>query len=79
MSKRFKTLSKARSITLPADICRELGIAAKDGMDLEVQEDGRIVIGKHTPTCIFCGSYASIKHAGRDICQACAGQISKGV
>ena len=78
MSKKFKTLNKVGGLTIPADIRRDLGIAQGAGFDISV-EAGRIVLEKHTPTCIFCGEYATKKHADRDICTACAEQIAKGV
>lgn len=77
MSKKFKTLSKAGSLTIPADIRRDLGIAAGAGFDISIGDNGRIVLEKHTPTCIFCGKYATKKHYGRDICEVCVHQIAE--
>jgi bifunctional DNA-binding transcriptional regulator/antitoxin component of YhaV-PrlF toxin-antitoxin module len=56
-----------------ADIRRDLGIAAGSRFDINITE-GKIVLEKHTPTCIFCGEYATKKHADRDICEAVPGQ-----
>lgn len=78
MAAKFKKISKAGGLTIPADIRRDLGIAAGSGFDISIA-DGRIVLEKHTPTCIFCGEYATKKHAARDICEACARSIAKGV
>lgn len=77
MSKKFKKLSKAGGITIPADLRRDLGIQEGAGFDISVSE-GTIILEKHTPTCVFCGEYATKKHMGKDICDNCSAAIGKG-
>lgn len=75
---RQKRIGQKGGLTLPADIRRDIGLDGGDGIDIEVDAAGKIIISKHTPTCIFCHEYATKKYKGREICDKCIQAIGKG-
>lgn len=75
--RKYKKLSKARGITIPKDIAAETGIFGGSAVDLTATDKG-ILITKHIPTCIYCGSAESVGELrGKEICAKCAREIRK--
>ena len=73
MTKKFKRLSKARSITIPRDLAAQLDMGAGTAVDLTATQDGKLVISKHVDTCRFCGGADNVKQfRGMGICPVCA-------
>lgn len=76
---KYKKLSKARGITVPKDLAANLGIFAGSAVDLVEREDG-ILLRKHVPTCVFCGSIESVDTVkGREICAKCACEMREEI
>lgn len=61
MEKKFKRLTKSRSVTIPKDMAAHLGIAAGAAVDLTATDDGKLVLSLHAPTCRFCGGADNVK------------------
>ena len=71
--KKFKRLSKSRSITIPRDMAAQLDIDAGTAVDLTTTQDGKLIISKHVDTCRFCGGADNVKQfRGMVICPVCA-------
>lgn len=62
-------------VVLPIDLRRERGIVPQDSLELLV-DDESIILVKHVPHCLFCGSPDSLSHfRGKPVCAACAKTI----
>ncbi len=73
MSRTYKKISKAGSITLPAQMRRELGIQPSDFMEVELT-DGQFKVKIYQHRCIFCGEVISGnigEFKGKTICESC--------
>lgn len=76
---KYKKLSKARGITVPKDLAANLGIFAGAAVDLVEREDG-ILLRKHIPSCVFCGSIESVDTVkGKEICAKCACEMREEI
>lgn len=80
MGKKYKKLSKARSLTIPRDIAAHLGMEAGTAVDLTASADGMLIITKHINTCRFCGGTEKIKwFNGIYCCPICATKLYEEV
>lgn len=76
---KHKKLSKARSVTVPKDMAANLGMFAGTAVDLVEQENG-ILLRKHIPTCVLCGSVESVDTVkGKEICAKCACEMREEI
>lgn len=74
---KYKRLSKARALTIPKDISAQTGILAGMAVDMTAADNG-ILITKHIPSCVYCGSIESVGELrGQEICAKCAREIRK--
>lgn len=62
-------------VVLPIELRRNLGIENEDSLEIFV--DGEyIMLKKHEPTCIFCGSPDNIQNVrGKNICKKCLQEL----
>lgn len=66
-------------IVLPVELRRGLEISLRDEIEIS-QENDKIVIRKHKPRCVFCGSNQElIPYEGKHICRACLGKLEEKV
>ena len=66
-------------IVLPVEIRKALDLSSKDGVDISV-EGHRIILEKHEPKCVFCGTKEKTQeYAGRRICAACLEDLKNNV
>ena len=64
-------------IVLPKELRRTLGIEDRDSLEIFV-EDATIILKKYQPACMFCGNARDVStFKGKNICPACADEISK--
>ena len=65
-------------IVLPIELRKQLDITEKtDSLEIYL-EDGRIILEKVCPSCIFCGSKQEVREfKGKKICAACVHELSK--
>ncbi|MDP3013632.1 MAG: AbrB/MazE/SpoVT family DNA-binding domain-containing protein, partial [Candidatus Subteraquimicrobiales bacterium] len=58
-------------ITIPMEIRRTLGIETKDSLEIYTEGE-KIILSKHTPTCVFCKSIENlINFRDKSICSSC--------
>ena len=64
-------------IVLPKELRMTLNINEKDPLEIFVDEDGRIVLKKYEPACIFCNSMNEIAiFKGHSICKECMKKVA---
>ncbi len=79
MVKKFKTLSKSRSITIPKDIAARLDLSEGTAVDLTAA-DGKLIITKHAETCLFCDTAENVKQfEDVFVCRFCAARMYEEV
>ncbi len=65
-------------IVLPSQLRRTMELEVGDEVEILV-DDGRIVLQKFSPACIFCGGTQSlVTYRGKVVCRACGSAISRG-
>lgn len=74
ISRRVDELGR---IVLPIELRKALDINEKtDSLEIYV-EDGRIILEKLQPKCIFCGSTEGLKEfKGKKVCQKCVQEMN---
>ena len=76
---KHKKLSASRSVTIPKDLAANTGLFSGAAVDLVETDDG-ILLRKHNPTCVCCGSVESVGTVkGKEICAKCACEIRKEI
>lgn len=76
---KYKKISGARGVTIPKDLAANIGIRAGTAVDMVETADG-ILLRKHVPTCVFCGSAESVNTVkGKEICANCAYEIREEI
>ena len=78
MATKYKKISKAGGLTIPADIRRDYDFAQGDAVSI-VEDDGKLIIQKYNPECFFCGAHSVKKYKGRYICPKCVAAMVKEV
>ena len=64
-------------IVLPIEIRRIMGIAERDALVISMNEN-EIVLRKHEPICLFCGSNRNLKEfRGKTVCAECIRDLNK--
>lgn len=64
-------------IVIPIELRRTLDIAERDDVEI-FTENGRIILQKYEPTCVFCGSSQGLlNYKGKNVCQSCIRNMSK--
>ena len=77
---RNKGLTTKRGVSLNKDICAYSGLDAGNPVDVIAEDDGSVIIRKHSPKCRFCGDNMNAKSVmGIDICPSCADRLVKEV
>ena len=73
-----KRVNKSGGISIPVGLRRELAIRPGDALDVETDAQGNVILKRHLPRCVFCGSTEEVTlWMGKGICRTCAGQIRK--
>ncbi|MBQ9098972.1 MAG: AbrB/MazE/SpoVT family DNA-binding domain-containing protein [Clostridia bacterium] len=61
---------------LPIEIRRAMGLKVKDTLEIFTDDDGRIILQKYQPACIFCDHADDIVlFEGKRICSKCMEKI----
>lgn len=64
-------------IVLPKELRVTLNIKEKDPLEIYVEDDGRIILKKYEPTCVFCGGMNNIiRYRGYNVCEDCRANLS---
>lgn len=62
-------------IVLPIEIRKLLDIEEREEMEISIEDD-RVILKKHTPSCVFCGNTRRlIKHHDKWVCDTCIKRI----
>ena len=78
MATVYRKLSSHGSISIPVAMRREMGIAAKDAMEVTVNSKNEIVVRPYVLRCNFCGTQEGVKpYHGKGICKSCGQAILK--
>ncbi len=73
----LKTVDELGRIVLPKKMREALDIDIRDKVEI-LLEDDRIVLRKHAPACIFCGSEQSIiLFNEKRLCEACLEKLKQ--
>lgn len=73
----IRKVDSAGRIVLPAELRESFGIKETGGALELFVDDGCIILKKHEPVCVFCGSDKDIEmFKGRTICKDCADEIA---
>ena len=75
----IRKIDELGRIVLPIEIRKNLDIKEKDEIEIFV-EDKRIVLQKHDPACVFCGSSIDMKYyKNKPVCRDCINKLTKEI
>ena len=64
-------------IVLPIETRRQLGLDAKDGVEIFVDED-KIILKKYEPCCLFCGDGDNVVvFRDKKVCKKCLAEMQQ--
>jgi transcriptional pleiotropic regulator of transition state genes len=64
-------------IVLPIETRRQLGLDAKDGVEIFVDED-KIILKKYEPCCLFCGDGDNVVvFRDKKVCKKCLSEMQE--
>lgn len=64
-------------IVLPIELRRTLDINVRDELEISLDDD-KVVLCKHEPTCVFCGSNQKLtEYRSKYICADCVREMQK--
>ena len=64
-------------IVLPIETRRQLGLDAKDGVEIFVDED-KIILKKYEPCCLFCGDGDNVVvFRDKKVCKKCLAEMQE--
>ena len=64
-------------IVLPIETRRQLGLDAKDGVEIFVDED-KIILKKYEPCCLFCGDGDNVViFRDKKVCKKCLSEMQQ--
>ena len=68
----YKKITSHGSINIPVALRRELGLEAKDPMEVDTDQEGNIILRPYLPRCIFCKGNEDIRMVfGHYACTGC--------
>ena len=72
----IRPVDKMGRVVIPKEIRAQLNVK-NDQDSFEIyMENGRVVLQKYQPTCIFCDSLKqTVKYAGYHVCQECIDKL----
>lgn len=74
----IRAIDELGRVVIPKTFRKLLGINAGDTLEMNMTEQGEIVITKATPSCVFCGSTENLRElAGKCICNTCVKKLSE--
>lgn len=73
-----RKINRNGSITIPSNLRRNLGIEGREKINIEVQNNGDIIIKRIQGTCIFCNSVDDVQaFKGKFVCSDCREKLGK--
>lgn len=78
-NKLFKKISRTGGITIPAQIRHQMNIPKGAAVKIVQTEDNSLLIKKHIPTCMCCGTAENVKVFNNvELCTTCASKFAGG-
>lgn len=69
--KLYKQLSKSGTVTIPQQVRHELNIPKGAAIEVETMDE-EVIIRKHVPTCMKCGTAENVIVSDRiELCDKC--------
>jgi len=66
-------------IVIPMELRKSFGIDVRDPIEIHIEQD-KIVLSKHSKSCLFCGSIKNINvYRGKKICSKCCQHLKKHI
>lgn len=76
----YKKVSKAGGVTIPSPLRHALNIPKGAAIEMTTTQNDEIIIKKHIPTCLCCGTADHVKTInGVEMCPECAKRFIVGV
>lgn len=76
----YKKVSKVGGITIPSQLRHSLNIPKGTAVEIRTTPDDEIVIKKHIPTCLCCGTADNVNVIDEvELCEECAKKFLIGV
>ena len=73
----IRKIDELGRIVLPIELRRAFDIGEKDAVEIYTDQD-TIVLKKHQPACIFCGSADGVvEYMGKAVCEHCRHELQK--
>lgn len=67
-----KKMNRSGGVTLPSALRREIGIEAGEKLNIQVADNGDIVLKRVVGSCVFCGWHGNLKvFKGKFVCKEC--------
>jgi transcriptional pleiotropic regulator of transition state genes len=74
----IRAIDELGRIVVPKTFRRILGIEAGDMLEMNLNDNGEIVITKATPSCVFCGETNDLRELEKKhICSKCVKKLSE--
>jgi transcriptional pleiotropic regulator of transition state genes len=71
----IRTVDELGRIVIPSDMRRNLHINTRDEIAI-TRENDKIIVTKHVPTCVFCGTAENLYKFKKDhLCSACLDEL----
>lgn len=78
-NKLFKKISRTGGITIPVQIRHQMNIPKGAAVEIVQTEDNSLLIKKHIPTCMCCGTAENVKVFNNvELCTTCASKFAGG-
>lgn len=72
----LRKIDELGRIVLPKELRTAFNIQSGDALEIYTEKDNTIVLKKHQPNCIFCGSDENLKeYKGILVCQQCINSL----
>ena len=65
-------------IVIPMELRKTLGINESDPLEIYVDDNGKFILRKYSPGCVFCGNMEGVKEFnGKNVCGHCLKELNK--
>ncbi len=74
----LRRIDELGRIVLPKELRTAFNISSGDALEIYTERDNTIILKKHQPNCIFCGSDENLKeYKGQLVCKSCIDDMNK--
>lgn len=73
-----RAIDQLGRIVLPVELRKNLNIEIQDPLEIYIEDDGKIILKKYEPACVFCDNATDvIQYKGKVICRDCLNDLIK--